>query len=389
MPADTKAPTPRRIKDCYYWQAPKKFRDAGYKPSNVRLTGRPGDGLDAERMAESERLTREMLDFYEAKQPRAVRTWADLIHRYRTDKASTLWKVKATTRKDYLALTAIWEKALGENPIDFLTFERITDIHNDLLAKGQSARNIHGKITQLRFLTKYGVLIRAPGAKDVQDVLSNMRFSTSAARDYAPDREMVEAVIRHAQACGLRSLALGMRIQWDLGLRLSDIRGIWLPDEGEGGIVRDGKRWGDGLTWDMVSADLMWIKKVPSKTAKRQPKARLYPLEHLPELRAMLDATPMEKRVGPVIVAERTGLPYTSSGWSLAFRRISRDLGLPPEFQMRDIRAGAITEGIEAGADVEEVRDFAGHTQTSTTNLYMRGRERNTAKVVKLRQGVS
>lgn len=384
MTDDVKVPKPRLIKGLYYWQAPKRYREMGYTPTNVRLIGRQGDGLDAERAAEAKRLTQAMVDHYAAKVPRPVATWADLMHRYRTDETSTIWSVKGNTRQGYLANTAWWEGVIGPNPIGYLTFEEMSRIHRAMQAK-RAPGDIKAKITQLRAIVRYGVLIRAPGAREVKEVLSEMRFASAPPRRFVPTREMVERLIQHAIDRGRRSFAMGLMFQWHLALRLGDIRGIWLEGAGEGGIVREGKRWQDGLTWDMFAPDLSSFEKVISKTARSIPAPTRFALANLPELRAMLLATPLERRVGPVIVSERTGLPYTDSGWSGTFRDLAGELGLPREFKALDIRAGAITEAVESGADAKRVRDFAGHTQMSTTDLYMRGREQAVAEVIDIR----
>ena len=52
---------------------------------------------------------------------------------------------------------------------------------------------------------------------------------------------------------------------------------------------------------------------------------------------------------------------------------------------MMDTRAGALTDGSTAGADLLVLRDAAGHLDASTTNRYVRSREKNIGQVVKLR----
>ena len=50
-----------------------------------------------------------------------------------------------------------------------------------------------------------------------------------------------------------------------------------------------------------------------------------------------------------------------------------------------DARAGAITEADDAGADLDEIRSTAAHSQASTTVRYMRGSLGKSRKVAGLR----
>ncbi len=102
-------------------------------------------------------------------------------------------------------------------------------------------------------------------------------------------------------------------------------------------------------------------------------------------LRAKVDDRRQTGRVGPVIASEHEALPYTFTGRSQAFRRLRNRLKLRPEITMMDTRAGALTEGGRAGADLLVLQDAAGHLDASTTNRYVRSREANVVRLVKLR----
>lgn len=167
-------------------------------------------------------------------------------------------------------------------------------------------------------------------------------------------------------------------------LRSVDVRGQWLETEGkEGGIIRDGQRWQDGLTWDMIDPGLTSFEKVISKTARSNPEPMRFILT--PELSSRIRLPSNGNRIGPAITSERYGEPYSRYSWARTFRRIRNHLNLPKELTIMDTRVGGITEAGRVGADPVSIRDAAGHASISTTDRHMRGRAGNAAKVVNLR----
>lgn len=372
-----------------YWRAPRKYLALGYEPKNVRLEGAKGDGRDLDRAAECRRLTRAMVMRYDPSWKTPPKRWDHLIDRYLEDEESPFHRVRSKTADSYRWLCAKWKPILGAAPIAALDFRTIRSIERSMIAAGRSASYIHRMFTMLRALVSYGRLLKAPGIRDVAEVLSEIRFDMAPKRQVAPTREQVFAVIRHATDSGLNAFALGLSIQWAFALRGVDVFGQWEPARGQGGIIRDGKRWVDGLTWDMVEPEITGFAKVISKTRKSLPEATRHslegdsPLERL--VREHLARVPVEKRIGPVIVSEASGLPYTTDGRSHAFRRIADEIGLPREITMMDLRAGALTEAQRKGADLMSMRDAAGHLNAATTDRYARGRAESIAKVVQLR----
>lgn len=365
-----------------YWKCPKKYRDLGFKPTNVAL-GKVGDASDLDMAREARKLTVAMLAQFKAPD-HPVGTWAWLIHRYLTDAYSPFHKVKANTRESYVYYCGRWERAIGKLKIGAMTYEELMKIEQVMKEKGRTASNIKRMFTHLRIVAGYGKALRNPEAREVADTLSEMKFSAGPRRTVHPTREQIRAIIDEADARGLFGFATGLLIQWTYLLRAVDVRGHWLPTDGkQGGIVRDGLRWQDGLTWDMISDDLAFFEKVMSKTAKSNPEP--YRFEITDELRGRLRLMGAGERIGPVIVSERFGLPYNRYSWAQTFRRLRDALGLPKELTVMDTRAGGITEARMMGADPYSLRDAAGHANLSTTDRYTRGRSDGAAKVVQLR----
>lgn len=371
------------------WRAPKRYVDMGYEPKWVPLEkGHRDDGRHKERVVVARDLTAAMLRWADEKEaatpaPETVR-W--LIERYKTDEGSAYHTVKANTRRDYDTHLNYWAAAIGDTLIRNITFEFVTSLEAGMKKNGRSIDFIHRKFERLRAIIKHGVLIRATGAKDVRETLSLMTFKMPAKRDVAPSRIQVYRVVVKALRAGYASFATGILLQYELALRAVDVRGQWLPADGEGGIVNNGRRWTDGLTWEMVDDDLSGFTKVISKTKDSLPDPIRFDLRNLPRIRTLLDALAApESRVGPVILSS-AGLPYDKRTWAALWRRFAREGQVPDHIRAMDLRAGAISEADSLGASREVLSQAAQHSDIHTTGRYVRGRSKAVAQVIDMRQ---
>lgn len=373
-----------------FWRAAPRFRKAGYAIKAIRLPGTKDDGQDALRARLCREYQMEAERWYDAldKPKVSLGTWHHLIGKYRSDEFSPINDVKANTRENYLWLLTRWEEVLGEKKVRATDYQEIKRIERAMRENGRSDSYIHRMFTMLRTVASYGTVTDFEGAAKVSTILSGMRIKTAPARTAAPTRAQIMQIVEAADARGQFAYGTGILIQFELTLRAVDVFGQWLKDDGQsGGVVRDGQRWQDGLTWDMVEPECAGFSKVISKTAKSMPEPIRFDLTDLPELRARMRLLANAGRVGPVITSEATGLPYAKYSRAQAFRRIRDDLKLPKNLMMMDVRAGAVTEAKNRGADPSMLRDAAQHSNISTTSRYMRDRDAGVAKVVKLRRG--
>lgn len=380
------APLTNWSRQYLYWKPSKKYRDMGYPAKPVRLPGVKGDALGRERAAIARQLTREMLNSFGVQGEKlSPGTWEWLIHRYRTDPFSAYNdSVKQNTRNGYDFTLDRWKAAIGHMKIEQMTYQQIKTTEMAMRDKGRSASYIKRLFGMLRTLARYGTAIDAPGAAKVAVTLSSLNFKAPAKRQTTMTPEQVRKVIDEADARGLHGFALGLLLQWTYALRAVDVRGQWLAcDPSEGGIQRDGKRWQDGLTWDMLDPDLTMFEKVISKTAKSMPHPMRYELTA--EIKGRVRLLSNGGRMGPLITSERNGMPYTTSGWTQAFSRIRRAVGLPKDVWLMDARSGALTEAEKLGADPVALRDLGVHSHIDTTSGYVRDRSENINKVVRLR----
>lgn len=384
----TYAPGLKVVRGVLYWRPTKRCVDMGFPSSAVRLPGSDGDGRDLERAALCRDHTKAMLAATRGAedQPRSG-TWQWVMDRWRQDRYGAFQNCHQNTRYQYDWCLKFWSAQIGRRMVSDMTYERVCEIRSSMERDGQSAAFIRRHFGILGALARYakGPLRHDP-ARHVVDVLSMMRFKAAPKRQVAPTSDQVLAIVREADARGLHGFATGVLIQWTYMLRSVDVRGQWLSAApGEGGVIRGGLRWQDGLTWDMFNDDLTLFRKVIAKTRRSMPAPLTF--EITPLLRSRLSHARLTNQIGPVILSEQSGLPYTRSGWAKAWSRIRDDLGLPKEITSMDTRAGGITEAKALGADPMSLRDAAQHLRVDTTDGYARGRDEGISRVVRLRHG--
>jgi integrase len=179
------------------------------------------------------------------------------------------------------------------------------------------------------------------------------------------------------------SLALGTALQFETTLRQRDVIGEWEPiplGADLSGIVLRGRRWGRGLTWADISADMTIVKETTKTGADVAHDLKLCPI-----VQSVLSKIPPGSRVGPLVVDESARRPYAEHAYAREWRRVARAAGIPDQIWNMDARAGGISEADDAGADLDSIRSAAGHTLASTTARYVRGTIGKSRKVAELR----
>lgn len=362
------------------WKAPARYVKAGYRYKGERLEGVKGDNLHQARAARCVALTRDMVRWMDGELSSGPKhgTWAYVISRYRGDDLSPMndGSIKANTREGYVQQLDRLEQVWGDVDLDGTNFAMVKAVIKAMQDKGRSVDFIKRHVDTLRRVCRFGKAYEIPGCMRILSILEEVKVQTPAARNVIPTRDQVYAIIEEADRRNMHGFALGIMIQFEFSLRPVDVRGQWLKTD-------DGKRWQDGLTWDMFDRELSGFSKVISKTKRSMPEPYWFDLTALPDIQKRLAAMPT--RVGPVIVS-RDNVPYEKTAWSRTWARLRDNLGLPKEIQCMDLRAGGITEAQQAGATQTQLRNAAQHKSIKTTDRYMRARSDDANKVVTLRR---
>lgn len=391
----------------YYWVASAVSRDAaGYPQKTVRL-----HGADDEIAATCRRLTRELKEWLSRKgignRVQYDGTLKSVINLYRQTKESPYFSVKSNTRAMYDESLDLLEKSVGSrrleklNGLDFKRWhsnlkEPAADTEKQTQARAEAAREgitlppnperprrAYKAMQLLRIVIKFGVVLDIKECFRLATILENMEFSAPKARKERITFEQTQAICQKAIAMGRVSIALAQALEFELTLRQIDVIGRWENIEGEnfGGIVDRGRQWRDGLLWSHLNEHGILTKttsKVDDVVAEHDTMA--YPF-----LRSIIDMIPVGQRIGPMIKSETTGLPYKYRKFAQYWRQIATEAGVPENVWNRDSRAGGVTEGSDAGADIEHLRHHANHKNAATTQRYNRKTIEKTRTVAHLR----
>jgi hypothetical protein len=307
-------------------------------------------------------------------------TLGSLIDIYASDPESPYRELKYSTQQAYDDDLKILKKTVGARRLDKLTGEDFLRWYRKLRepkVRGgpHRIRRAHGVMTMLRIVLGYGMVVGVPNCKRLKEILSEMRFKTAPPRKVVLTYDQAVAFIAKAHELGQPELALGQALQFEGTLRQIDIIGEWLPDPERA----SGMRWANGLLWQDIK-DYVLQKGTTKTGAEAAIDFNEYPLAL-----AELQCVPTDKRVGPVIKDSRTGLPFKAGMYAKRWRFVARAAGIPENVWNRDSRAGGVTEGSDAGADLEHLRHHASHSSVSTTVRYSRKTLNKTRAVARLR----
>lgn len=391
----------------YYWVASAASRQAkDYPLKTVRLHG-DEDQRNAKCRALTSELKAWLADRGLGAPPIYDGTLKSLIRMYQTTKGSGYLAVKSNTREMYDHSLSLLEKDCGMRRLEKVTgldirgwYEHFKEpaedtpkqaLKREKLAKegvilppnGERIRRAYQCMQLLRIVINFGVVANITECFRLKIVLETMEFHVPRGRIEQITFEQAKAICDVAIGKGLHSIALAQALEFELTLRQIDVIGRWEKSEDyrDGGILDRGQRWRDGLLWSHLDANGILTKP----TSKVDGVVAEHDTMQYPFLREMINHVPMEKRMGPMIVSEATGLPYRRRYFSDVWRECADAAGVPKTVWNRDSRAGGITEGSDAGADLEHLRHHANHQNSATTQRYNRKTLEKTRNVAQLR----
>lgn len=376
----------RKGGDAFYWVAGAVTRKAGgYPVKTVRLHYANHE----ERAARCRVLTAELRQWLAGQGKRSTvftGSLHSLITCYQQDEDSPYRDVKWNTREHYDDSLSILDRAVGKRRIADLTRKDFARWHKNFKAPAEPGgperlRRAYNAMKVLRIILSYGLSMRYAGCTTARAILHEMKFELPERRESAPTYAQALAIIDHALEIGRPSIALAQALQFELSLRQKDVIGEWVDAEGgKSGIVNLGKRWTGGITWSALSGNV--LRKKTTKTAAT---GEWDVSRHDLLVKALAAFEPIGERVGPMIVSERHGLPYSYREFYRDWRAIADAAGVPKDIWNMDSRAGALTEGADAGAVDGDLQKAATHASVKTTNRYIRRTLAATTRVADLR----
>lgn len=318
-------------------------------------------------------------------------TIAALIEAYQTDPVSPYHKLRHPTRRNDGGTLRRIAAMYGDVELNAIKYRTLLEWHKVWSQDGAHLPMAHAMMAKVRVVIGFGLIfLEDKECERLVAVLHRMKFPQGGAREQIIAVERLVALRAEAHKEGCPSIALAQAIQFEGTFRQKDIIGEWVPYE-EPGVseitsARYGK-WLRGIRWSEIDENLI-LRHIQSKKLKLVTvDLKLAPMviEELqimfcelgePLTRARLPAT------GPVIIDEQHGRPFLTENFRRRWRLLARAVGIPDDQQQRDTRATAITEGTDAGADLESVRHAASHSNVSMTARYSRNATKKTAEVM-------
>jgi len=375
------------------WRASKPAIRKGYPVKSVNLSSYKDDPrLLADRC---NRLQAEMIDWLVRGDAKTTATFdgsfAALIDIYLADPESSYQRLKHSSRHPYDVYAAKLKASIGSRQIercDGRDLRRWFAAWSEPDKPGAPPKIAAARMamTVIKAALTFGKACRLPGCAEFRSILEDIEFPGIAPRQAAPTAEDVIRARREAHALGHPRAALAYAIQFEATLRQWDVIGEWIPlaDARPSAVIDRGLKW-IGPTWAQIDDSLI-LRVTPTKTEDTTQARVVIDLRTCPMVMEELAAIPAGERSGPLIVNPNTGsLPYRQWYFRDLWRRVANRAGIATAVWNRDLRAGGITEGRQAGALTDDMAKVAGHSHKRTTaRVYDRDfleAQRRTAKL--------
>ncbi|HEV7246760.1 MAG TPA: integrase [Shinella sp.] len=373
-----------------YWEARADLAKRGYRPSSVRLHYPDTPEGRRQLAARCQILQAEMLSWATEggkSKPGYDGTLKSLSRLFQMNDDSPFKTMKWNSRENVLKSLVIIERTVGDRQVgkllgpDFKRWHTTWGLPKSAEKPPRPWRAKHA-MDATRQLISYGVTLGFDDCFRADTILSKIRFKTPPARTSVMTADHVAAIRNAGHAEGYPSISLATALQFALTMRQKDVVGEWVPtnDKEEGGIAYKLTRWENGLLWSDIDEAFI-LRKAHTKTG--------FMVEHdlklHPSVLEEIALVPPEKRVGPMIISEGTGVPYKNRKFTERWRKVADKAGIPKTVWNMDARAGAITEAYDLGATETDVMKSAGHKNRQTSARYNRGTIKQTSRVAMMR----
>lgn len=387
--------------DARYFVVPSRDVKNGYVPKTMAI---PANFTELEVAQACRKWWSELVSWRDQGDQKAVsHTIGWLVDRYMNDQFSAYMKIKEKSRRGYDQNCRIIQATKGRVPLSLVTGPDILRWHHEwghpepvIGEDGKPELDFKGNpvtrarhpsrqravVVMLRNLFTHAVLIGAPDAVRIREILSAIEFPVPKPREVAATREQISVFVKQAVADGYLSQAIATLAQFELMERRVHIIGYF-----------ENKQWRPGWVWqdiDHVGPNATW--KIRYYQSKVGLVLREFDLNTTPDLLALLKMIPEEHRIGPVIIMERQRgksirKPWEDRYYAEVWREIATRAGIPDEVCSMDMRASAASEADEI-ADISDraLQDAGGWNDPKTPQRYRRRKQRNAQNVVEIRQ---
>lgn len=365
---------PRKGRYVPYWLPSPAATAANYPSGAVNLDSLSGSPVDL--VARCEVLQAQMQEWLSSQGHQPVGfdgTIASVIDLYQGHPDSPYHELKPGTVRPYSHYLGKLRYSIGSRVVTNITALDVKRWHADWTTGGKHLAAGRMAAAALKAALTFCIIAGHRQCRQLRDDIRELSLPGPKRRQIVASLADVIAARKAAHAMGLPSAALCYALQFETALRLWDVAGQWYPMDAPfvSAVFRRGRKWA-GLEWRHISPDLV-LRYEPTKTERSTGVEVVLDLRACPMVLEELIHFPVESRVGPVIVYERTGAPYERSSLIDTWSAVRRKAGLSDKLWARDLRASAVTEARAAGSSTEDASKVAGHsTPRITASVYDR-----------------
>jgi hypothetical protein len=328
-----------------------------------------------------------------------------LIACYKTDPDSDYQGLRFKSRETYSAHLKQVSHTVGKRALAELKGRDFKRWYEKWAADGKHVPRAHYRMTLVRLIISFGVgILEDEQCIRLNTILAEHSFAGGRRRKITLSADQIIGIRRYSREAGRSGLALADAIKFDLMLRPKDVFGEYIPmsEPGISAVFDAGEKWICGIDWSEVDQNMMLVHRISKSLRGKKAIAdkdagkvktfnlNLYPMV-MEELAFMAGVAPTALRrdmfpaSGPMVVNNKTGLPYRPGTQRIHWREAATAVGVPKTAQSRDSRASGATEAENMGLDEEMIRKGLGHAKVETTRIYTRGEDEVTAKIAEFR----
>jgi hypothetical protein len=275
--------------------------------------------------------------------PDANWTVATILNLYRADKRSGYSEKRYASRRHADSLARTLEEEFGDVLLFDITESEIRRRHQEWIDRSASEESdgvamAHALITELKTAINFGGrTLHSSACVNLSFILRNIRFKHSKPKESVSlSLAQAKAIIAKAHELGFPSMALAQALQFECRLNQKDTIGEWVPqsEPGVSEVFEGSQKWLHGVRWSQID-DNFTLRHLMSRNQK--------PIEvdltGCPLVLAELRIVPDAMRTGPMIVSERTGLPYHAASFRRFWRSVADDAGIPDNIKNMNSRS--------------------------------------------------
>lgn len=262
-------------------------------------------------------------------------TFNGLISAYMGHEKSSFHDLKHSVRLNYERSFKRLRKDIGQDRVVDWNAKIIQHNYDAWAANGNKIAMGHELIGKVRMLAGFGATeLNDDACIKLSTVLGIMRFPV-AKGDGTPrlTREQARAIRTTArQHFGWDSIAFAIALLFDVPkLRQVDVIGEWVPlsDRNQSDIMKGSEKWIRGLKWSDLDDQFVLHRTLPSGKGGQKEKQMQFRLSRSQMAMEEINRIPADKRHGPMIICEFSGLPWSPNEFRRKLKIVAAQAGVP------------------------------------------------------------